>query len=235
MLVLIGCEESQEVCKAFRERGHEAYSCDLLPCSGGHPEWHLQMDVFKAIAGGMLVTQSGELVEVKKWDRCISFPPCTDLALSGAKHFEKKRANGSQEKSIRFFFEVWKMSDCCENPMGIINGGKYINQWFPELCKDMLINNFPFKPSQIIQPWQFGDEAQKTTCLWLKGLPLLDETNVVGSGAFYISPKGKKLPAWYGDAIGDDGKKLSYSGSEIKKVRSKTFPGIAKAMAEQWG
>ncbi len=119
--------------------------------------------------------------------------------------------------------------------MGIINGGKYISEHFPVLFKEMVEDGFPFKPTQVIQPWQFGNEAQKTTCLWLKGLPPLAPTRVVGKGDFYTSPGGKVLPAWYGDAIGKDGKKLSYNGSEIKKVRSKTFPGIAKAMAEQWG
>jgi hypothetical protein len=222
MKVLISCEESQEVCKAFRAKGHEAFSCDILPPSGGHPEWHLQMDVFEA-------------VKLKEWDLIISFPPCTDLALSGAKHFEKKRIDGRQEKSIRFFFEMWKLSNCCENPMGIINGGKYISIHFPILFKEMVEVGFPFKPSQIIQPWQFGDEAQKSTCLWIKNLPLLTHTKIVGKGEFYISPKGKSLPSWYGDAIGKDGKKLPYNGLEIKKVRSKTFPGIAAAMADQWG
>lgn len=98
----------------------------------------------------------------------------------------------------------------------------------------MLNAGFPFKPSQLIQPWQFGDQAQKSTCLWLKNLPLLKHTQIVDKGAFYISPQGKKLPAWYGDAVGENGKKLAYNGSEIKKVRSKTFPGIASAMARQW-
>lgn len=221
MAVLIACEESQAVCIEFRKLGFEAYSCDLLPCSGGHPEWHLQMDAFEAF-------------KLKKWDLVIAFPPCTHLALSGAKHYEKKRADGRQAQGIRFFFEMWKISHCCENPIGIINGGKYIKEWFPELHAEMTAARFPFKASQTVQPWQFGDNAQKSTCLWLKGLPLLKATDIVDKGDFYISPQGKKLPAWYGDAVGSDGKKLSYSGDEIKKVRSKTFPGIAKAMAEQW-
>ena len=220
MRILVACEESQAVCKEFRKRGHEAFSCDILPCSGGHPEWHLHGNVFEHIN--------------KNWDMIISFPPCTHLALSGAKHFEKKRADGRQEQGIRFFFEMWKISHCCENPVGIINGGKYIKEWFPELHAEMLEAGFPFKPTQTIQPWQFGDKAQKSTCLWLRGLPALKPTDIVDKGDFYISPQGKKLPAWYGDAVGADGKKLSYSGDEIKKVRSKTFPGIAAAMASQW-
>jgi len=220
MRVLIACEESQAVTKEFRRLGYEAYSCDLLPCSGGHPEWHFQEDVFEVLK--------------QKWDVVISFPPCTHLTVSGAKHFEKKRANGMQEEGIRFFFEMWKVSDCTENPIGILNGGQYIKQWFPKIHAEMVQAGFPFKPHQVIQPWQFGDEAQKSTCLWLKNLPVLQHTKIVAKGDFYVSPQGKKLPAWYGDAVGKDGKKLAYNGQEIKKVRSKTFPGIAKAMAEQW-
>lgn len=220
MKILVGCEESQAVTIAFRNKGHEAYSCDILPCSGGHPEWHIQQDIFEVIGKG--------------WDLIICFPPCTDLALSGAKHFIKKRSDGRQEKSIRFFFDIWKRSNCCENPMGIINGGKYIKKHFALLYNEMIDASFPFKPTQIIQPWQFGDEAQKTTCLWLNGLNPLIPTDIVGKGDFYTSPQGKVLPAWYGDAIGADGKKLSYNGAEIKKIRSKTFPGIAQAMADQW-
>jgi hypothetical protein len=230
MRILLDCEESQTCCIEFRKLGHEAYSCDLLPCSGGHPEWHLQMDAFEAIKLG--------------WDLIIAFPPCTHLAVSGAKHFTIKRADGRQESAIRFFFELWKLADCLENPIGILNGGNYIKQWFPELYKEMISAGFTFASSQTIQPWQFGDEAQKSTCLWLKNLPLLyhnSKPNLfdtvvthVDKGEFYTSPNGKVLPKWYGDAVGKDGKKLSYSGDEIKKVRSKTFPGIAGAMATQW-
>lgn len=234
MKILLACEESQAVTIQMRERGIEAYSCDLFPCSGGHPEWHIQEDIFFLLASINFYTQDRNLHFIDRWDAVISFPPCTHLAVSGAKHFELKRADGRQESAIRFFFEMWKISDCTENPIGILNGGDYIKKWFPELHTEMLDFGFPFKSSQIIQPWQYGDTAQKSTCLWLKHLPLLKPTNIVDKGAFYISPQGKKLPAWYGDAVGADGKKLSYNGDEIKKVRSKTFPGIAKAMAEQW-
>lgn len=221
--ILVGCEESQEVCKAFRALGFMAFSCDLLPCSGGHPEWHYQQDIFEAFNS-------------RKWDLVISFPPCTDLALSGAKHFENKRADGIQEKSIRFFFEVWKVSDCTENPMGIINGGKYISEWFPVLFKEMIEAGFPFKPSQIIQPYMFGDPVKKTTCLWLRNLPCLKETNNVNAEVkYYVSKNGAKMSEWYTKQIMVDGKKFGYNTPEFKKHRSKTFPGIAKAMAEQWG
>lgn len=229
MEILISCEESGSVRDAFTLMGHNTTSCDLMPSRT--PGKHYQGNIFDILDDD--------------WDLIISFPPCTDLALSGAKHFEKKRGDGRQEKSIRFFFEIWKVSDCTENPMGIMNGGGYIKKWFPELYAEMLSFGFPFKASQIIQPWQFGDEAQKTTCLWLKELPLLyhnaapnlfdSKVTHVGKGRFYTSPQGKKLPSWCGDVIGVDGKKLSYNGDEIKKVRSKTFPGIANAMAEQWG
>lgn len=202
MRVLILCEESQAVCIAFRERGHEAYSCDLLPCSGGHPEWHLQMDAIEAYQSG-------------KWDLVISFQPCTDLAVSGAKHFWYKRDNGSQEKSIRFFFEVYKISNCSENPIGIMGGnGKYIKKWFPKLYQEMKDYGFPFKPSQIIQPWQFGHGETKATCLWLKGLPLLKPTEIV---------EGREQRIW----------KMAPSPDRAKN-RSKTFSGIARAMASQW-
>jgi len=204
MKVLIACEESQEVCKAFRELGHEAFSCDILPCSGGHPEWHFQQDVIPLLK--------------EKWDMIIAFPPCTDLAVSGAKHFKRKREDGSQQKSTEFFM-LFANADCervaIENPVGIMS-----SIWR--------------KPDQIIQPFMFGHEAKKTTCLWLKGLPKLIPTKIVSEGEFYISPKGDKMPKWSHDPVGKDGKKLAYNSQEIKILRSKTFPGIAKAMAAQW-
>lgn len=201
MRVLLACEESQAVCKEFRRRGHEAYSCDILPCSGGHPEWHIQGDVLKVLNDG--------------WDIVISFQPCTDLTNSGARWFDEKRRNGSQERSIQFFFEVWKASNCSENPVGILNGGGYIKKWFPDLYSEMMDYGFPFKPSQVIQPWQFGHGETKATCLWLRGLPQLDPTDVVN---------GREQRIW----------KLPPT-PDRSKLRSKTFPGIAKAMAEQWG
>lgn len=215
MRVLIACEESQAVCIEFRKLGHEAYSNDLLPCSGGHPEWHLQMDCFQAYHNH------------GPWDRVISFQPCTDLAVSGAKHFSIKRANGRQEASIRFFFEVWKISDCSENPIGIMNGGGYIKTWFPALYKEMADYGFPFKPSQIVQPYFFGDPFTKTTCIWLREerLPLLKPTNMVGKGERHVTKGGKSLPTWYNLPPSPD----------RAKIRSATFPGLAKAMAQQWG
>jgi hypothetical protein len=205
--ILIGCEESQAVCIAFRELGLEAYSCDILPCSGGHPEWHIQSDILEVL--------KDDIFSLK-----ITFQPCTDLSLSGAKWFEQKRSSGVQEKSIRFFFEVWKKSNCSENPMGILNGGKYIKKWYPGLYEEMVCCGFPFKPTQVIQPYMFGDEATKTTCLWLNGLPPLTPTCLVSPGEFC----GKdRVPKWYAVAKGNR-----------SITRSKTFQGIANAMAEQW-
>jgi site-specific DNA-cytosine methylase len=219
MKVLIACEESQEVCKAFRELGHEAFSCDTLPCSGGHSEWHIKKDILeilepKSSTNGnqciMFYNEVGDLIIIDGWDLIIAFPPCTHLAVSGAKHFAKKIADGRQQEGIDFFM---RFTNCkcprvaIENPVGIMSS-KYR------------------KPDQIIQPYMFGHEAQKSTCLWLKGLPLLKPTNIVGKGKFYISPSGKKLPEWYNKNNITDGNR--------QKSRSKTFQGIAKAMATQW-
>lgn len=198
MKILIACEESQEVCKAFRELGHEAFSCDVLSCSGGHPEWHLQEDV--------------EPLLEKEWDMILAFPPCTHLAVSGAKHFAKKIADGRQQQGIDFFM-LFANTNCdkimIENPVGIMS-----SKWR--------------KPDQIIQPYQFGHKVQKTTCLWLKNLPKLIPTNIVEKGEFTTFKSGKKHPKWYAEA-------LKLPPKERSIVRSKTFPGVAKAMAEQWG
>src|SRR5690606_38620073 len=165
--ILVACEESQAVTIEFRKLGLEAYSCDLLPCSGGHPEWHIHGDVmnYLHLRGRTLIKdvwfQNGDRKFISYWDKVISLQPCTDITVSGARWFEEKRNNGSQEKSIRFFFEVWKRSNCCENPIGILNGGTYIKKWFPKLYQEMKDYGFPFKPSQIIQPWQFGHGETK--------------------------------------------------------------------------
>ena len=184
MKVLVACEESQAVTKELRRLGHEAYSCDIVPCSGGHPEWHLQVD-------------ATELLKMQ-WDMIIAFPPCTHLAVSGARYFEQKKKDGRQGKAIEFFMK-FANADCpkiaIENPIGIMS-----THWR--------------KPDQIIQPWQFGHGETKATCLWLKGLPKLEPTNIVS---------GREQRIW----------KMP-PGKDRAKMRSKTFPGIAKAMAEQW-
>jgi hypothetical protein len=203
MRILVACEESQAVTKELRDLGHEAYSCDLLPCSGGYPEWHLQQSVFDVLNNG--------------WDMMICFPPCTDLAVSGARHFERKRADGSQQRSIKFFMDLANApieKIALENPIGIMS-----SEWR--------------KPDQIIQPWQFGDKAQKSTCLWLKNLPKLEHTDIVEKGEFFefTSKKGekKRMPMWYYKALQD-----AKTPEQRRTLRSKTFKGIAEAMANQW-
>ena len=205
MKILVACEESQAVTKEFRKLGHEAYSCDLLPCSGGHPEWHLQQDVVELLK--------------EKWDMIVAFPPCTHLCVSGARHFEQKRKDGRQQQGIDFFM-LFANADCpkiaIENPIGIMS-------------------NFYKKPNQIIQPWMFGDKFSKSTCLWLKGLPNLKPTNIVDKGEFFEwidkkTGKQKRQAKWFYEAL-----QKAKSSEERSILRSKTFPGIAKAMAEQWG
>lgn len=217
MKILVACEESQRVCVEFRKQGHEAYSCDIIDQSGGHPEWHIMQDVIPLLNGNCSFTTNDGINHtiVGKWDMIIAFPPCTDLCVSGARHFEKKRQDGSQQKSIDFFMQFVN-SDCervaIENPVGIMSS----------IYK---------KPDQIIQPYYFGDNAQKTTCLWLKGLSKLEPTNIVDKGEFveFLSKSGKlkRQPKWYYDAL--------KAGEDRSKLRSKTFKGIAEAMAKQWG
>lgn len=242
MRVLVACEESQTVCKAFRERGHEAYSCDIQDCSGGHPEWHIKGDALAVLnpkwfdlnrdgegnqwEGIKFATADGRHHQFEgKWDLIIAHPPCTDLSVSGARHFEKKRADGSQLNSILFFNKMLNADCekiCVENPVNIISG-KYLERWFPDVAKEC---GFPLKPSQKIQPFEYGHPYIKTTCLWLKNLPLLKPTNILE----------KPETGWVNQSITSDGR---YGGFNSKfataKERSKTFEGIAKAMAEQWG
>lgn len=209
MNVLVACEESQRVCTAFREKGHNAFSCDILPCSGGHSEWHIQGDVLEVLNPMTkydwndyitFETMDGEEHWIEgKWDLIIAFPPCTHLAVSGARYFEQKRKDGRQQQGIDFFMEFTK-ADCdkiaIENPIGIMS-------------------THYRKPDQIIQPWMFGHGETKATCLWLKNLPKLEPTNIVD---------GREQRIW-----------RMPPGHERAKERSKTFPGIARAMAEQWG
>ena len=229
MNVLIACEESQAVCKEFRKRGHRAFSCDILECSGGRPDWHIKGDVLPLLNGKCEFTlQNGQTDrQTDRWDLIIAFPPCTHLAVSGARWFTDKRQDGRQRGGIEFFAHMLN-ADCekiaVENPVGIISGD-YVKKWFPDLAEKY---GLPRKASQTIHPWQFGDEYEKTTDLWLKGLPLLEPDNIVGKGEFIVHGSGKKKPKWYADAF-------KLPPEERAKVRSKTFPGIARAMAEQWG
>lgn len=184
MKILVACEESQTVTKAFRKKGHEAFSCDILECSGGHPEWHIKGDVLEQLDKG--------------WDMMIAHPPCTHLAVSGAKHFKVKIVDGRQQEAIDFFMALVNASIkkiAVENPICIMST-KYQ------------------KPDQIIQPWQFGHGETKATCWWLKNLPMLKPTNIVSGREARIH----KLPPSKDRAL----------------LRSKTYQGIADAIAEQW-
>ena len=219
MRILVACEESQNVTNELRKLGHEAYSCDIQMHSGSHDEWHICQDVLPLLNGFCkFKTVDGDYHEINsKWDMIIAFPPCTDLCVSGARHFAKKQADGRQQRSIDFFMKFVN-ADCdkiaIENPIGIMST-KYR------------------KPDQIIQPWQFGDKYSKSTCLWLKNLPLLVPTKIVEKGEFieWIDKNGKKKrqAKWYYEAL-----KNSKNAAERAKIRSKTFPGIANAMATQW-
>ncbi len=184
MKILIACEESQSVCNELRKLEHETYSCDILPTSGNHPEWHIQADISTILN--------------ENWDMIVAFPPCTHLASSGARWFEQKRKDGSQQSAIEFFMKFTNL-ECpkvaIENPVGIMSSHYR-------------------KPDQIIQPWQFGHGETKATCLWLKGLPKLIPENIVN---------GREQKIW----------KMSPSKNR-SKLRSKTYSGIAKAMANQW-
>lgn len=234
MKIIVACEESQAVCIEFRKHGHEAYSCDIQECSGGHPEWHIMQDVLPLLDGDCeFMSMDGQPHTVEgKWDMIIAFPPCTHLAVSGARHFEKKRADGRQRDAIEFFCEFLK-ADCdriaIENPVGII-GGDYIPKHFPDLAEKY---GLPRKPTQIIQPYEYGDRARKTTCLWIKGLPHMVPTNIVDPGE--IVGKGFSVGASLDMARDENGKIISWNDPRTAKIRSKTFPGIAKAMAATWG
>lgn len=230
--ILVACEESQRVCGEFRRLGFNAYSCDLLQCSGGHPEWHFNCDVFEIIKNNGGTLQNGEKAFIKrKWDLMIAHPPCTFLAVSGARWYyhpedkdlpiEQRRPHPrfpnrrkDQEDGKNFFIALAQTDIehiAIENPIGIMN-----TQWR--------------KPDQIVQPYFFGDEASKATCLWLKNLPLLKPTKIVGKGEWITLSSGKKLPKWYSDAL-----TKAKTPEERRNLRSKTFPGFAKAIAEQWG
>lgn len=205
MKVLVACEESQEVCKAFRAKGHEAYSCDIQECSGGHPEWHVKQDVIPLLN--------------EEWDLIIAHPPCTFLTVTGNRWFNVKRYGDKaiqrqkdREEAVAFFMQ-FANAKCkkiaIENPIG------YMSTAYK-------------KPTQIIHPYMFGDPARKATCLWLKGLPKLTPTDMVEPVIIhYQNGNGTDSP-WHMET-------MNLPPKERAKARSKTFPGIAKAMAEQYG
>lgn len=239
MKILIACEESQAVCKAFREKGHNAFSCDIMECSGGHPEWHIMQDVLPLLNGHCIFhTADGAAHVVSgKWDMIIAFPPCTDLTNSGARHFEKKRIDGRHRKSVEFFCK-FLAADCdrivIENPVGIISGD-YVAKHFPDLAEKY---GLPRKPTQIIQPWQFAisdeDKTVKATCLWIKGasplVPIHSEKPDVEYFEWFDEKSGriKRQSQWRYNT-------RCLGPKERAKVASKTFNGIARAMAEAWG
>lgn len=175
MKILVACEESQAVTIELRKLGHEAYSCDIIECSGGHPEWHIRWDALALLNGSCsFMTEDHELHHIDgKWDMIIAFPPCTHLAVSGARHFEKKRADGRQREGIEFFCQFLN-ADCdriaVENPVGII-GGDYITQYFPDLAEKY---GLPRKPSQIVQPYEYGHPNKKDHLLVVERLAPLN-------------------------------------------------------------
>ena len=210
MKILIACEESQAITKELRKLGHEAYSCDLLPCSGGYPEWHIQGDAIKEAYSG-------------KWDMMIAHPPCTYLAISanrwlynkdGSKNEDRWKNRSEALDFVQLLMDAPIDKIAIENPVSVISSQIR-------------------KPDQIVQPWMFGDEASKKTCFWLKGLPKLEATDIVGKGEFFewIDKKGKKKrqAQWYMDALSK-----AKTPEERRTLRSKTFMGMARAIANQW-
>jgi hypothetical protein len=203
MRILVACEESQTVTKELRLLGHDAYSCDILECSGGHPEWHIQGDAIDVAYG-------------EHWDMMIAHPPCTYLAVSGARWLYNKDGSRNEErwrkkeaalKFVRALMDAPIDKIAIENPISMISS---------EIRK----------PEQIIQPWQFGHQLAKATCLWLKNLPKLQPTNVV-EPEYVTSGTGRRWSKWFWETS-----LIPYK--ERGKARSKTFEGIAKAIAEQW-
>lgn len=227
MKVLVACEESQAVCKAFRKRGHEAYSCDIIECSGGHPEWHIMQDVLTLLNGRCeFKTADGTKHKIEgKWDMVLAFPPCTYLTVTGNRWFNVERYGEKaiqrmkdREEAAEFFLK-FANADCdrvaIENPVGIMS------------------TKFR-KPDQIIHPYYFAQSEddenceRKATCLWLKGLePLKYEVKYQPRVVKYKNGKGTDSP-WHMQT-------MSLSPFERAKARSKTYPGTANAMAEQWG
>lgn len=219
MKVLVACEESQRVCIAFRERGHEAYSCDLQECSGGHPEWHVLGDALKILRGGCeFVTMDGTRHSIDgKWDLLIAHPPCTYLTNASAVRMRVKgqiqEERYKKAMEAKAFFLAFLNADCekicVENPVPL-----------------KIVGLPPY--SQIIEPWQFGEPWSKKTCLWLKGLPYLMPTEIVAEG---VQP-------WVNGGCKDaHGNYRRFQGRKERdpKNRAKTFWGFAHAFAEQWG
>lgn len=226
MRVLVACEESQTVCKAFRARGHEAYSCDIQDCSGGHPEWHIKGDVLPLLNGNCTFQTADTHTHTQRgrWNLIIAHPPCTYLTVSGNRWFDESKYGDAarqrkkdRDEAARFFLKFAK-ADCdriaIENPIG------WMNTHYREA-------------DQIIQPYFFGDPVRKGTCLWLKNLPPLVSTHDVKPKIINRQYGTYSGPAFY--ATDADGKILSWNDPLTAKIRSKTYQGIADAMADQWG
>lgn len=229
MKILCACEESQALTIQLRLLGHEAYSCDLQVCSGGHPEWHIQDDVLKILNpkffesdlsfGISFLTCDGNFHFINgEWDLIIAHPPCTYLTVTGNRWFNVEKYGEKalkrilyREEAIQFFLQIAK-ADCkkiaIENPVGVMS-----TIWR--------------KPDQIIQPYMFGDAAEKRTCLWLKGLKPLKPTNLVDPPERKRFASGNTMPEWYANL-------WNLPKEERSRLRSKTFPGIARAMAYQF-
>lgn len=225
MNVLVACEESQRVCIAFREKGHNAFSCDIIPCSGGHPEWHIHGDALGVLGGGTVTTMDGQTHDIGKWDLLIAHPPCTYLSNVHTKGFslrvtpaEKVVQRWIDRAKSAVFFMQFVGADipkiCVENPVGFMNTAYR-------------------KPDMVIHPYMFADGVEdtenyitKATCLWTKGLPKLSTNGLPkpNNAEMYGRHPSGKARTWE-DQIKKD----------RAKERSKTFPGIARAMADQWG
>lgn len=230
--ILVACEESQAVCKAFRKLGQNAYSCDILPSSGGHPEWHFCHDIATVLDRTDLTLENGQKANlVREWDIMIGHPPCTYLAVSGAKWYyhpedkdkpvEERRPHPNfpnrakdREDGVAFFMSLANADIkriAIENPVGIMS-----SRWR--------------RPDQKIQPYMFGDPYSKGTCLWLKNLkPLHPSKETDDRGEWIVFESGKRLPKWFSDGL-----TKTKNAEERRTWRSKTFPGIARAIAEQW-
>ena len=224
MNVLVACEESQEVCKAFRARGHRAFSCDLQECSGGHPEWHIQGDALPLLNGNCTFQTADKYTHTQsgRWDLIIAHPPCQKLSCAGAVNLGRKdsvcKTREWREKffldrtDAAIFFMAFLAANCekiaVENPVGF-------------MCTHYR------KPDQYIEPWMFGDPWKKKTGLWLKGLPKLNPTNIVKPTGKWVQQNRKNMAP--------RGEAWKVVGHRDAKTRAKTFSGVARAMSEQWG
>ena len=234
MRVLVACEENQRVCIAFREKGHEAYSCDMQDCSGGHPEWHIKGDILGLLNPKLTIpsfereicflTCDGVSHTIHgNWDMIIAFPPCTYLTNAGQCNFTRKNSDRfyrlqrlyKMYNAVLFVNSIWGC-ECpriaIENPVGVLS-------------------TYFSKPTQIIHPYEYGHSVNKSTCLWLKGLPLLEPTNIGEKDTTVEWGNGNKISKWYRKTLAECGGDLE----KLSQVRSKTFEGVVNAMAEQWG